>query len=195
MEPTIDISKVQGGDEAEIRLLAQSISTWTYNAVLYLLRNVEDTEEIVQDTIIKVLDVLIEGSKHPAGPRQPAALRAWVYQIALNKARDRLRYRQQKKRRARISPLEETRYHSAEAHDAYTAHPGIQLESKEELAFLWRCIDQLPDQQKEALLLVKIDKNSLKVTAELMATTPKAVESLLSRAKANLKTLLQKSKR
>ena len=163
--------------------------------MLYLLRNVEDTEELVQDTIIKVLDVLIEGSKHPAGPRQPAALRAWVYQIALNKARDRLRYRQQKKRRARISPLEETRYHSAEAHDAYTAHPGIQLESKEELALLWRCIDQLPDQQKEALLLVKIDKNSLKVTAELMATTPKAVESLLSRAKANLKTLLQKSKR
>lgn len=191
----IDITKIREGNETEIRLLAKCISEWTYNAVLYLLQNVEDTEEVVQDTILKVLGGLIEEGPQTYGLRKETALKAWTYKIALNKARDRIRHRNQQKRRANVSPLYADTQLSAKLQDSPYSHPGIQLESKETMAFLWNCIEQLPPNQKEALLLVKIDKNSLKDTAAIMKTTPKAVESLLSRAKANLKKFMKKDRR
>jgi RNA polymerase sigma-70 factor (ECF subfamily) len=48
-------------------------------------------------------------------------------------------------------------------------------------------IDQLPDQQKTALILSKIDGLSYKEVAQIMQKSPKSIESLVQRAKKNLK--------
>lgn len=71
-------------------------------------------------------------------------------------------------------------------------HPGVLLESKEEIESIYQCINQLPDLQKTALILHKLEDKSQKEIAEIMNSTPKSVESLIQRAKQNLKNIMIK---
>ena len=52
-------------------------------------------------------------------------------------------------------------------------------------------INRLPENQKTALILAKLDKLPQREIAELMKMSLKAVESLLTRAKANLRKQLE----
>lgn len=70
-------------------------------------------------------------------------------------------------------------------------HPGIVLESKEQMDMLFSAINQLPENQKKALILAKLDKMPQKEIASIMNLSLKAVESLLTRAKGNLRTYLE----
>ncbi|MFT5919422.1 MAG: RNA polymerase sigma factor (sigma-70 family) [Granulosicoccus sp.] len=70
-------------------------------------------------------------------------------------------------------------------------HPGVILENKEATERLFKLINVLPDRQKTALLLRITEDLPLTEIAEVMELTPKAVESLLSRARSNLKLKLK----
>ena len=72
-------------------------------------------------------------------------------------------------------------------------HPGILLEHKEGLDNLFKKINELPDNQKTALILHKIEQKSQAEVAEIMNTSPKAVESLIQRAKTNLSKRIDNS--
>jgi RNA polymerase sigma-70 factor (ECF subfamily) len=65
-------------------------------------------------------------------------------------------------------------------------HPGIAAEDKEAIHQLLHIINTLPEAQKTAIILAKIESRSQKEVAEIMGITIKAVESLLQRAKTNL---------
>jgi len=69
-------------------------------------------------------------------------------------------------------------------------HPGVQLEQKERASELFAALKQLPDKQKIAFILHKVEGQSYQEVAEIMNKSLNAVEALMSRAKANLKTLL-----
>jgi len=56
---------------------------------------------------------------------------------------------------------------------------------------LFSAINQLPENQKKALILAKLDKMPQKEIASIMNLSLKAVESLLTRAKGNLRTYLE----
>ena len=69
-------------------------------------------------------------------------------------------------------------------------HPGIELEQKEACQKIFEAINQLSDNQKTALILLKIENKSQAETAEIMNLKVKALESLFQRAKNNLEILL-----
>ena len=71
-------------------------------------------------------------------------------------------------------------------------HPGVLLEDKEEVEYIFKTINELPERQKTAILLKSIDGVSQKETANILNISEKALESLLSRARANLKKKLNK---
>ena len=62
-----------------------------------------------------------------------------------------------------------------------------QMENKEALQQLFDLINKLPQTQKTALILIKIEGKSIKEVAHILEKTPKAIESLLQRAKTQLK--------
>ncbi len=161
-------------------------ASWIYNATFSYVQNKEDAEEIVQDTLISALSGLNRF-------KNEATLKTWVYSIALNKSKDFLKYKSRKKRSGKIisinknSNSDRAQYYEP----ANFIHPGIELESKEQMSILFNAINQLPDNQKSALVLAKLDKMPQKEIAEIMAVSLKAVESLLTRAKANLRKHLE----
>lgn len=160
-------------------------SYWVFNVVLSYVQNNEDAEEVTQDTLISAL----QGLKRF---KSESKLKTWVYSIAINKSKDFLRYKGRQKRSGNVVSIFGRNEDSDKViHEPVNfIHPGIELESKEQMDLLFAGINQLPEKQKEALILAKLEQMPQKEIAELMGTSLKAVESLLSRAKAGLKAYL-----
>jgi RNA polymerase sigma-70 factor (ECF subfamily) len=66
------------------------------------------------------------------------------------------------------------------------------LDKKENAAILFKAISQLPENQKTAFTLHKLEDLSYQEVSEVMQTSVAAVESLMHRAKQNLKKILEK---
>ena len=70
-------------------------------------------------------------------------------------------------------------------------HPGVIMDKKEDAAVLFQAIAQLPENQKVAFTLHKVDGLSYQEVSEVMNTSVSSVESLMHRAKTNLKKKLE----
>lgn len=172
-------------DSAEVKLFAREASTWVYNAVYSFVQSKEDTEEIVQDTLIAALNGLKRF-------KNEASLKTWTYSIALNKSRDFIKYKSRQKRSGKIISIYKSEDSNTLQYEPRTfEHPGVVLESKEQMDVLFSAINKLSDNQKTALILAKLDRRSQKEISAIMKISVKAVESLLTRAKLNLRKHLE----
>jgi len=151
-----------------------------YNLSLHYLQQEEDASDATQEIFIKVYQNLDQYQP------EAASLKTWVYRIAINHCLDVLRKKKTKKRLGfvlSIFAFQDT-YTSPQLTDIQ--HPGIAAEDKEAIHQLLHIINTLPEAQKTAIILAKIESRSQKEVAEIMGITVKAVESLLQRAKTNL---------
>ncbi|MBT3543814.1 MAG: RNA polymerase sigma factor [Saprospiraceae bacterium] len=169
-----------------MKLFAREATTWIYNTVLSYVQNKEDAEEIIQDTLISALSGL-------KGFKNEASLKTWVYSIALNKSKDFLKYKSRKKRSGKIISINKADQNERAQYfePSNFIHPGIELESKEQMDIIFTAINQLSENQKTAIILAKFDKIPQKEIADIMGLSLKALESLLNRAKSNLKEYLE----
>lgn len=154
-----------------------------YNLCLNYLQNVEDAEEVTQDVFVKI-HLKLNSFK------QEANIKTWIYRITVNKCLDFLKAKKRKKRFGFVTPI----YDNSESF-SYSDfnHPGIRLEHLEATENLLKLINELAPNQKTALMLKAIEGLPQKEIATVMELTEKAVESLLSRAKRNLKEKLKQN--
>ena len=148
-----------------------------FNLSLNYLQNSEDAEEVTQDVFVKVFQKLKDFNNK-------SSLKTWIYKITINQCLDFLKAKKSKKRFGFIIPI-----HDNSNSFSYSEfnHPGILLENKEATENLLKLINELALNQKTALLLKAEEDLSQKEIAVIMELSEKAVESLLSRAKSNLK--------
>jgi len=161
--------------------LYRDYSKMVYNLCLHYLQNVEEAEEATQDAFLKIYKGL-------PNFKQNAAHKTWIYRITINLCLDRIKSRNRKKALGFISSL----FSVKEKNLPTFEHPGIQLEQKEALERLLGQINSLSGQQKTVIILKYIEDLSMKEIAAVMDKTEKAVESLLSRAKSNLKKKIKR---
>ena len=69
-------------------------------------------------------------------------------------------------------------------------HPGLELENQERGAILFAAINKLPENQKTAFTLYNLESFPYEEIAQIMNTSLSAVESLIFRARQNLKKSL-----
>ncbi len=151
-----------------------------YNLALQYVQNIEDAEEITQDVFLSIYQSI-------EGFREESKLSTWIYKITINKSIDLINKRKRKKRFAFLTSLFNSEDNDLINEPAHFNHPGVQLENKEALQKLFELINQLPQKQH---YITKIEQKSLIETAKIMELSPKAVESLLHRAKVNLQKKL-----
>jgi RNA polymerase sigma-70 factor (ECF subfamily) len=154
-----------------------------YNTALSFVKDVSDAEELAQDVFLTVWNSI-------SGFKGESSLSTWVYRITVSKSLDLIRSKQRKKRFAFLTSLTTIR-NEIKHHPVNWVHPGILQENKEKAAYLFRAIDQLPDNQKIAFTLSKLEQLSQKEIAEVMQIKEGAVESLIQRAKQNLRKYLE----
>ncbi|MGV3597330.1 MAG: RNA polymerase sigma factor [Bacteroidota bacterium] len=177
------IAGLLAGNGQAIQLLIDTYKNRVFNTILGMVQNTEDAEELAQDVFIKALQN-VEKFK---GQSQ---ISTWLYRIAINTSLDHLKMRSRKKRFAFMISLSGGTEENPAPNPPDFVHPGLQLENKELAQTLFKAINQLAEKQKTALVLTKIEGLSYEQTAQVMETTIAAVESLLFRAKQNLKKIM-----
>ena len=182
MDEQILIEKLKQGDEAAFKQVVETWQNMVYNTALGILQNAEDAEDVAQE-------VFVQAFQSVKTFKAESKFSTWLYRITISKALDHLRRKKRKKRFGYVQSLfgadqniEQPDFH----------HPGVVLDNKERAAILFKAIDHLPENQKIAFSLHKLEGLSYQEISEVMKTTLSSVESLMHRAKNNLKKWLEK---
>jgi RNA polymerase sigma factor (sigma-70 family) len=148
-----------------------------YNLALNYLQNHEDAEETTQDVFVSV-HRSIDSFRHDAN------ISTWIYRITINRCLDQIKARKRKKRISFITSLFGN--NGTEFEVPHFDHPGVKLEQKQAIEKIFSYINELPENQKTALLLSKTEQRSQAEIAAIMGISIKATESLIQRAKTAL---------
>lgn len=164
--------------------LLEAYEKMVFNTCLSFVPNVQDAEDTAQEVFIEVYNSI---SKFKGNSK----LSTWIYRIAVNKSLAFIRKKSAKKRfgfmqsiTGNTIPMDKSSYFTE------FNHPGVQMERKEEQETLFYAINQLPEGQKVVFTLHKIDGLSYKEVSEITKKSISSVESLLFRARKNLKQIL-----
>lgn len=153
-----------------------------YNLCLNYLQNKHDAEEAAQDVFVKIHHKML-------GFREKASIKTWIYRITVNHCLDVIQAKKRQKRFGALLPFFDDNNKSRTEPPDFD-HPGVLLEDRESLQILFGKINQLPENQKTAIILKHLDDLPQRQIAEIMQISEKAVESLLMRAKSNLEKKL-----
>jgi RNA polymerase sigma-70 factor (ECF subfamily) len=145
------------------------------STLLFLLGNAEDAQDAAQDTFLKCW-------RNRAEVTQIHNLRAWIFRIGLNTAKDMQRSGWSRRSRPLIG--EEQMFSARE-----TA-PGKALEDQEALERLRRAILELRTEEKEVFLLRQNGGFTYEQIAEMRSTPVGTVKTQMRSALQKLRKLL-----
>jgi RNA polymerase sigma-70 factor, ECF subfamily len=132
-------------------------------------------EDLAQEIFVKVWKA--RASYQPA-----ARFSTWLYRIAVNRCLNEIRSRP----RQAALPVEET------IEEPAGARPDDDLDRAEIRQAVRRAVDELPANQRMAVILSRFHELPYEEIAEAMSVSLEAVKSLLFRARENLKGALEK---
>jgi RNA polymerase sigma factor (sigma-70 family) len=176
------IHQLRERSETAYRYLVDSHRTRVYNTVLNILQDTEEADDAAQEVFIQVYHAINKF-------KEDSSLATWLYRIAVRKALDKLRQRKNRQRLQQLIPWWMPNDDGPKQETFF--HPGIALENKERAATLFNVINKLPEKQKIAFTLIKVQGMKYEEASEIMELSIKALESLISRAKQNLQQQLQ----
>ncbi|TVQ91017.1 MAG: sigma-70 family RNA polymerase sigma factor [Deltaproteobacteria bacterium] len=174
---------VREGDTTAYRGLVEKYQERIYHMVYGMLRNQEDARDITQDAFVKAYDNLQKF-------RLESSFYTWIYRIARNLTIDYLRKR---KRRPETEFDEQvaTRDERGGIDESHVQEgPGRTLERKRLYARIMTAMQQLPEDQREVVLLRELEGLSYKEIAEAMEIPEGTVMSRLYYARKKLQKLL-----
>lgn len=184
MDNTLHTRALQGEENA-FREIVDTHQVMVRSITRKFALNQEDAEDIAQ---IVFLDVF----KNLHTFRGSAKLSTWIYRITLTKCID---FTRKQKRRSKILQIKD--FFSLTGHEKeyrdMAQSPDKQYVANEQKSILYSALEKLPDSQRSALLLSKIEGLGQQEIADTLGTTIPAVESLLHRAKTTLRKTLQRN--
>jgi RNA polymerase sigma-70 factor (ECF subfamily) len=176
------IKQLCQGEEPAFRWLVENYRNRVFHTVLNILQDRAEAEDAVQEVFIQVYESIQQFKRE-------SSLSTWIYRVAVRKALDKIRRRKTRQRLHKLLPgwmPDEKKSAANEFH-----HPGIELEHKEKAAILFKAINSLPEKQRVAFTLIKVQGMSYEEAMSIMEQNIKAIESLISRAKVNLQKQLE----
>jgi RNA polymerase sigma factor (sigma-70 family) len=179
--------RVQAGDETALGMLMERWELPVKAVIARLVLNASEAEELAQETFVRVWQ---QRGKFRAG----AAFRPWVFAIAVNLARNRLRWW---RRRPTVelqawSETQDTRDGRQRTGGEGVSVGSAALEAAERAAAVRDAIAALPAELREAIVLFEYEQMSHAEIATAVGTTPKAVETRIYRAREKLRAALKR---
>lgn len=160
------------GEEAAFRLLVQRWEADVRAFLIHMLRSPEEAEDLTQDTFVKVF-------RQAGRYRTEGLFKSWLFRIAGNLARSRLR------RRKVVGWLSFDPDRHDVAHQGPAPDEGLDAAAR--VRIVRTALADLPDRQREAITLHRYQGLKYREIAEVMGTTVPGVESLIQRALSALR--------
>ena len=179
-------SLIQGDPDAFDALITQ-YQDHVVNTCARFVYNLQDAEDVAQNVFIEVYQSV-------GRFRRQSKLSTWIYRIAVTKSLDFVRKMNRKKRVGKVKRLfgldSDEGQTTIDPPDSAPS-PQENLEIQERAAILDQAIKMLPENQRTAIVLTQYEHLSQAEVSEIMGNTVSAVESLIHRAKGNLRRHLE----
>jgi RNA polymerase sigma-70 factor (ECF subfamily) len=176
------VEQLKSGDNNAFKELIDLYRLQMINLCYGFVRNQEDAEEIAQDVFIEVY-------RSVGNFRGDSKLSTWMFRIAVSKSLNKVR---KNKFKTMISSIENIFEQHTEK--STNSNPHQLMQSKEDVKMLNKAIDKLPENQRIAFVLHHYDGYSYLQISEIMNASIPSVESLIHRAKVNLKNQLKNTR-
>ena len=151
------------------QMAAEALNTYG-NAILRCaysyLHNMADAEEILQDTLLKLLTAAptFDSEEHK---------KAWLLKVAANLSKNRIEYNALR--------------------DCDELDESLAAEGREDLSFVWEAVKQLPTQYREVIHLHYYEGYSTEEMAQILGRNPSTIRSDLRRGREKLKSVLKEA--
>lgn len=179
--------RVREDDALAFQALMETYQPRLLRVLQHLVGSASIAEDLVQDVFLRVW-------RARKNYQPNAKFSTWIFHIAHNVASNSNRDRK-RKREFQVSsqdPHESAAFSLEQMAMASTgAMPARKLDKHERAEMVRTAIEALNERQRLALLLCKFEGLSYQEIADTMELSVQAVKSLLSRARVNLKNLLQ----
>lgn len=168
------MARLQAGDDLALN---EIMDRWTPRIHAYLFRllgNFEDAQDLTQETFVAVYS-------SSCRYRPTAKFSSWIFGIAANQARQRIRWRMRHPEVAMEEQKEENG--SASLKQTVNQTPSTIMQASEKAQAVRRAIQSLPVAMREILLLAEYEELSHSEIAKIVRCSVKAVETRLYRAR------------
>lgn len=188
MEETGLLSKLKEKDEESFRKIVDTYQKMILNSCYRFVLNKQTAEDLTQEVFIEVYRSINMF-------RGESKFSTWIYRIAISKSLDYLKSRKRKKRFGILKSITENETSKNKFEQIpENENSGLQslIENEERIKILAAAIDKLPEKQRIAFTLSKYDEMSYQEISIILGVSVSSVESLIYRAKMNLRKRLYK---
>ena len=176
------ISDYINGNEKALEVLIQKYKSRVYSFIYNKVIDRDITEDIFQDTFIKVIQTLKKGNYREEGKFLP-----WVLRIAHNLVIDHFR---RNKKFTTISPTEEYDIFNFISDESLSVE--FQIVKEQILLDVRKLVDELPEDQREVLLMRIYKEMSFKEIAEDTGVSINTALGRMRYALLNMRKLIEK---
>jgi len=181
MTPTDEqlVAAFQGGDYSSFNLLVLRWDRKIQGAIYRILGSEDEARDLCQEAFLKAYRAL-------PGFKGEARFSSWLYQIALNLCRDRIRRR---KGRSFVSweEMNEVDSHPDRGPSAFDA-----VESRDISRIVASAVASLPEEQREVIVLKEYQELTFLEIASVLGLPPSTVKTRLYRGLSQLRVLLER---
>ena len=170
------MERIKKNDHRAFSVLVERRSDMFYAAAFRMVMNKSEAEDVVQDAFLKIW-----GKPNLWKSSKGAKFTTWFYRIVMNLSIDKMR---------KLSKENKVELGDKVSSNVLSQEKKLLID--EEQQALQTAMKALPDKQLMALNLCFYEELSNKEAASIMKVGVKALESLLMRAKANLKNELMR---
>lgn len=180
------VERCRKGDESAFEELVRKYQQTVFNVIYHTTGHATDIEDIAQKIFAKVYFSLPKFERgRPFSP--------WLYRIAVNQCYDELRRR----RRRKWLTFSELSLDDAESIDSVVSQPDLQPVDNNERThlhgLLLKLLDQLPKQQRTAVILRDLEDVPYDKVAAILECSEQAARLKVFRGRTRLRTLMEKA--
>ena len=171
------------GDETALAPLIEKYKRMVYRLAMQITKNHADTEDVMQETFLKVYRSIRTF-------RKDAAFETWVYRIAVNEALNFVKRRARRQERTIETTAEaefeaDLRYRAARASD-----PHVYAEKVELRRYVTEAVNSLSLKHRTVVILHEFEELTHTEIASILNCSEGTVRSRLHYARKKLRTLL-----
>lgn len=181
------LRRLRDRDERAFRELLESYRDRVFNITYRMLGNRAEAEDVAQEvfiTVFKTIDQFREESKFST----------WLYRVAVNHCKNRIKYlaRRHDRDRDELDENSQPANGAVSAHLLRTPQPDRALEGVQMEVILQKAIESLDDDHRIVVVLRDVEDLSIEEICEITGLPDGTVKSRLHRARLALRKKLQR---
>ena len=178
------IVQIAGGDTGAFEVLMDRYANKAYQIAYGVLGHRDDAEEVTQDAFVRIFRALPQF-------RGDSEFSTWMYRIVVNQARNRYRWNRRRGTHMQLS-INQPQGEDGTGSLTYDLPDQEKTPDKELIYREWhseiaREVENLPDVNREALILRNVKNMSYEQIAEVLGCRVGTVKSRIARAREELR--------